>query len=165
MHHRLSPDRCWWWTGDTWAGPTYQQSGLSALVTFLSRFMGVLRVFPGAVVFSSNEEGLRGAANRAMNVERPVTVVHVDRAVAVICARFTPPWLNTAVVLLDPEALQGGTALVQFPGWQRRPLLKALSSAGFSVDVHRRAFSLGSDIGSAAELERFRRSRAAQSPE
>jgi hypothetical protein len=39
--------------------PRYERGGgLSALVTFLSRFMGTLRVFPGAFVFVPAPEGL-----------------------------------------------------------------------------------------------------------
>ncbi len=47
----LSPDRSHWWTGEEWAPPVFERGGLSALVTYLSRFMGTLRVFPGAVAF------------------------------------------------------------------------------------------------------------------
>ncbi len=154
---RLSPDGRSWWTGETWVPPRYERTGLSALVTFVSRFMGALRVSPGAVVFACAAEGLPGAANKAMNVERPpVTVVHTDPRVALICARFAIPWLNRAVVLVDPEVLNAGTAVVQFPAWEQRGLVDALQRAAFTVDLHATAFSIGSNIGSQAELERLR---------
>ena len=46
---------------------------------------------------------------------------------------------------------------MQFAGWQRRPLADVLRLAGFAVDVHDRTLSIGSDIGSAVELDRVRR--------
>jgi hypothetical protein len=124
----------------------------------LTRFIGALRVFPGAIVFAARDEGLAGAMNRAMNVEQPpVKVVNTDQEVAVIQGRLAAPWLNTGLVLVDSETLHGGTAIVQFAGWERRPLLDALRSAGFSLDVHESEFSIGSDIGSTVELARMRR--------
>jgi hypothetical protein len=124
----------------------------------LTRFIGALRVFPGAIVFAARDEGLAGATNRAGNVEQPpATVVHTDLEVAVIHGRFAAPWLNTGLVLVDTETLHGGTAIVQLAEWERRPLLDALRSAGFSLDVHEREFSIGSDIGSTVELKRMRR--------
>jgi hypothetical protein len=83
--------------------------------------------------------------------------VHRAPQVAVVYGRFAGPWLNTGVVLVDPVTLGTGTAVVQLPGWERRRLVQALCVSGFSVDVHRTAFSIGSIIGSAAELERLRR--------
>jgi hypothetical protein len=155
---RLSPDRRSWWTGRDWVPPLYERSGFTALVTFLARFAGDLRVFPGAVIFAASDRGVRGMANLALNAERPpVTVMHTDPEVALVCGRFAVPWLNSGVVLVDAQSIDGGTAVVQLPGWERRPLMAALRTAGFRVDLHRRAFSIGSDIGSTAELDRLRR--------
>ena len=86
-----------------------------------------------------------------------MTIVHTDPDVAVIHGRFVPASVNTSLVLLDSETLHGGTAIVKFAGWQRRPLAEVLRSAGFAVDVHDRTLSIGSDIGSAVELDRVRR--------
>jgi len=86
-----------------------------------------------------------------------VTIVHTDPDVAVIHGRFVPASVNTSLVLLDSETLHGGTAIVKFAGWQRRPLADVLRLAGFAVDVHDRTLSIGSDIGSAVELDRVRR--------
>ncbi len=101
---------------------------------------------------------MSGLANRALNVpEAPQAVVHREHHVAVIYARFGMPWLNTGVVLADTETLNTGTAVVQLPGWERRRLVEALHKAGFAVDLHPTAFSMGSEIGSRSELERLRR--------
>ena len=86
-----------------------------------------------------------------------MTIVHTDPDVAVIHGRFVPASVNTGLVLLDFETLHGGTAIVKFAGWQRRPLADVLRLAGFAVDVHDRTLSIGSDIGSAVELDRVRR--------
>jgi hypothetical protein len=119
--------------------------------------LGTLRVFPGAVVFEPSEGGLRRFANSTLNVDDPpAAIVHLDRDVAVVYGRFAVPWLNSGLVLVDPETLNRGTAVVQLPGWERGRLIDALSRAGFAVDVHRTAFSLGSSIGSQAELDRLR---------
>jgi hypothetical protein len=102
--------------------------------------------------------GISHVANTALNIDRPPSaIVHCERQVAVFFARLAPPWLNSGVVLVDPVALGTGTAVVQLPGWDRRRLVDTLSRAGFAVDVHRTAFSMGSNIGSVAELQRLRR--------
>jgi hypothetical protein len=138
--------------------PLYEQGGLSALVTFLSRFMGTLRVFPGVAVFVPALEGLSRFANTALNVgDPPTAIVHRAPQVAVVHGTLAPPWLNTGVVLVDPDTLGEGTAVVQMPGWQRRRLVVALTECGFAVDAHQTAFSMGSGIGSQAELDWLRR--------
>ena len=86
-----------------------------------------------------------------------MTIVHTDPDVAVIHGRFVPASVNTSLVLLDSETLHGGTAIVKFAGWQRRPLADVLRLAGFAVDVHDRTLSIGPDIGSTVELDRMRR--------
>jgi len=157
-HRGLSGDHRRWWTGKEWTGPLYERDGLSALVTFLSRFMGTLRVFPGALVFVPAAEGVSRFGNSALNIDKPpVAIVHRAPQVAVVYGRFAVPWLNTGVVLVDPDTLAGGTAVVQMPGWHRRRVVPALDASRLAVDVHRTAFSIGSDIGSQAELDRLRR--------
>ena len=157
-HDRLSSDGRWWWTHEAWAPPRYVWAHLTAVVPPLNRFMGALRVFPGAIVFAAANNRLGGAIDGAVNVEHPpVTIVHTDPDVAVIHGRFVPASVNTSLVLLDSETLHGGTAIVKFAGWQRRPLADVLRLAGFAVDVHDRTLSIGSDIGSAVELDRVRR--------
>src|SRR5438477_2904880 len=109
--------------------------------------MGTLRVFSGAGVFVPSAEGIGHLANANLNVgEPPGAIVHRDRQVAVVIARFGMPWLNTRLVLVDAETLGTGTAVVQLPGWERRKLVDALARTGFAVDTHRRAFSMGSNI-------------------
>lgn len=105
-------------------------------MTFVSRFMGTLRVFPGAFVFVPAPEGLSHFANATLNIDKaPVAVVHRAPQVAVVYGRVAVPWLNTGVVLVDPVTLGTGTAVVQLPGWERRRLVQALCVSGFSVDV------------------------------
>lgn len=118
----------------------------------MNRFLGSLTVELGRVAFSPE-----GRANGLLNLEEPTTVVHIDHQIAVIWGRLLPPWLNTGIVLLDPLALpHDGTAVIQLPGWHRRRLLTALREAGFAIGEFRTAFSMGGQIGSKAELERFR---------
>lgn len=136
------------------SGPVFVLSNVSAAVG-MSRFFGALTIQPGRVVFEP-----RGRVNTFFNVEDGRCFIHADQRVTVVSGRLRPPWLNSGLVLADRD---GGpyaqVAVIQMPGWERRRVVEALGSAGFEVDDVRTWFSMGGDIGSIAELKRFRDTR------
>jgi hypothetical protein len=61
----------------------------------------------------------------------------------------------------DPAHGDPVLAVVQMAAWVRRSLVPAAAAAGFKVERFRTWFSIGQEIGSRSELERFRSSRTA----
>jgi hypothetical protein len=116
----------------------------------MSRFFGDLSVEPRTARFEP-----RGPGNK-LNVEDAVTVTQSTDSVVVVHGRWLPPWVNTGVVLTDSQALGTQTAVLMFAGWQRRRIVVALRDAGFTVEEYATATSAGGNLGSVAELERFR---------
>jgi hypothetical protein len=119
----------------------------------MSTFFGRLRISSGEVAFLPEGWG------NSLNLEAALPLVHRDRALTVVFGRFLPPWMNSGLVLVDGAGSSSTVGVVLLPGWQRRPLVSAAERAGFDVTVYRTHFSAGGTIGTASELERFRRDR------
>jgi hypothetical protein len=65
--------------------------------------------------------------------------------------------MDTGVVLVDQGAAPPShTAVVLLPG-HRRKIVDASRAAGFDVRLYLTWFSSGGELGSASELDRFRR--------
>lgn len=99
-----------------------------------------------------------GRAN-ALNLEAPEAILHTSNELTVVTGRLLPPWMNSGLVLLSKASSSVYAGVVLLTSWQRDAALRAAREAGFAVTVYRTWFSAGGAIGSAAELERFKRNR------
>jgi len=121
----------------------------------MNRFFGHLVIEPHSARFEPS-----GLGNK-LNLEPAVTVTQSTSPIIVVHGRWLAPWMNTGVVLTDAATLGTGTAVLGFRGGIRRTIVSALREAGFEVEDHATATSAGGNLGSVAELERFRSQRRA----
>jgi len=120
-----------------------------------NRFFGHLIIEPHSARFEPS-----GPGNK-LNLEAAETVTQSGSPVVVVHGRWLAPWMNTGVVLTDSKTLGTGTAVLSFRGGIRRTIVSALREAGFTVEDYATATSAGGNLGSVAELERFRAQRRA----
>jgi hypothetical protein len=119
-----------------------------------------MNVLFGRLVVEPNEARFEPMVyGNKLNFDAAPTIHHTDRVVTVVFGWFGLPWMNTGLLLTDPAGIDQFTARLLFPAWQRKTIVAALIEAGFAVEVYRTVFSAGGQIGTATELQRFRRKR------
>ncbi|HEX2783561.1 MAG TPA: hypothetical protein VHN36_08250 [Ilumatobacteraceae bacterium] len=135
--------------------PTILELRHVSVAVGMSRSFGLLSVVPGALVF--DPEGIfNTVSNAIVAFEKSARIVHRTKELTVVFGRLLPPWMNSGIVLVDEGDLRT-TGVVLLAAWQRRAVVKAAQVAGLEVRVYPTWFSAAGQIGSAAELRRFRR--------
>ncbi|MEZ5231357.1 MAG: hypothetical protein R2749_01405 [Acidimicrobiales bacterium] len=106
-------------------------NNLSALVG-MDRHFGSLSVERGRLTFSPG--GLFKFMGPPGDPMGPI--VHTERVVRVARARFALPNMNSAIRLVGTAQFGASvTAEVYLPAWTRPGLCRALSDAGFEIDL------------------------------